>query len=341
MKTGIAYSDKYLEHFLGRNHPEKPERLKQIIRTLKENKTLLKRTQVIDPSPASREEIELAHEKSYVEKIERLSKSGQMLDLDTPINSDTFDLALLAAGGTAKMGEKIVEEEKNNGFALIRPPGHHATRSSGGGFCYFNNLAITTKKLLEDYGLNKVLIFDYDAHHGNGTQDIFYSEEKVLYISFHQDGRTLYPGTGFPDELGEGNGKGYTVNIPFPPSSNDKNYAAAIREFLIPLSEQFNPDFIMVSLGFDSHKKDPLTNLEISSDGFEALARSVIGQAQKLCDGKIGFVLEGGYALKASADSSLRTIEALTRQEPPDLPEGKPVPVFEEVKDLLSPYWEV
>lgn len=341
MKTGIAYSDKYLEHFLGRSHPEKPERLKQIIKSLKENEVLLKKTQMIEPTPANREEIELAHKKSYVDKIKRLSKSGQMLDLDTPINSDTFDLALLAAGGTIKMGQKIVEKKKNNGFALVRPPGHHATRSSGGGFCYFNNLAITTKKLLRDYDLDKVLIFDYDAHHGNGTQDIFYSEDKVLYISLHQDGRTLYPGTGFPEELGEGKGEGYNVNIPFPPNSNDENYAAAIREFLIPLSEQFNPDFIMVSLGFDSHRKDPLTNLEISTDGFELLARSVITQAEKLCGGKIGFVLEGGYDIRASAHSALRTIDALATQEPPDFPEGTPIPIFGEIKDLLNQYWEL
>ncbi|KXA95828.1 hypothetical protein AKJ65_00510 [candidate division MSBL1 archaeon SCGC-AAA259E19] len=341
MKTGIVYSDKYLKHFLGRNHPEKPERLEQIIKDLRGSKSLLKKIQIVEPSPADQEEIELAHDKSYVEKIKKLSKSGQMLDLDTPINSDTFDLALLAAGGTASMGRSIVEGEKKNGFALIRPPGHHATRTSGGGFCYFNNIAITTRKLLKDYGLSKILIFDYDAHHGNGTQDIFYSEEKVLYLSLHQDGRTLYPGTGFPDELGEGDGEGYTVNVPFPPSSNDGNYIAALREFLIPLSKQFNPDFIMVSLGFDSHREDPLTNLEISTDGFEVLAESVIAQAKRFCDGKIGFVLEGGYAVEASADSALRTIGALTTQSPPDLPEGKPLPVFEKVKDLLSPYWEL
>ncbi|KXB06353.1 hypothetical protein AKJ53_00605 [candidate division MSBL1 archaeon SCGC-AAA382F02] len=341
MNTGIVYSDKYLEHDLGPDHPEKPERLKSIIESLKREEKLLEKIDIFEPSPASIEDIKLAHTPAYIEKIKKLSKSGRRVDLDTPINKKTFDLALLSAGGTLQLGEKTLKGKFGNGFALVRPPGHHATRDSGGGFCYFNNIAITARKLLKEDEIDRVLIFDFDAHHGNGTQDIFYQDNNLLYISFHQSGRTLYPGTGSPKETGEKDGEGYTVNVPFPPGSSDENYVAALKKFLIPLSEQFEPDFILSSVGLDGHRKDPLTNLRLSSKGYEWLGKTSIDQASKLCDGKIVFVLEGGYAIDASTKSVLKIMNALVNPSSPDLPKGEKKPVFEKVKENLSPYWDL
>lgn len=341
MNTGILYSKKFLEHDLGPGHPERPERLRSIIESYEKATHLHEKTKIIDPSPASVEEIELAHEPSYVKKIEKLSKSEQMVDLDTPVKRNTYNLALLAAGGTIKISQKVFDKELDNGFALVRPPGHHATRNKGGGFCYFNNIAIATRKLLKENRAERVLIFDFDAHHGNGTQDIFYSDRSVLYISMHQDGRSLYPGTGFPEEIGNGDGEGFNVNIPFPPGSSDENYIAALRRFLIPLSEQFKPNFIMVSAGLDPHKADPLTGLQLSTKGFEWITKTAVGQADELCDGKIVFVLEGGYATKISAECALRIIEGLTNSEPPKLPMGKSSSAFNEVRKCLTPYWNL
>lgn len=341
METGIIYSERYLEHDLGPKHPEKPERLRSIIKSLKENKQLFEKVQMITPTPASKEDIELVHDRSYIEKVKNSSKSGKMLDLDTPTNPNTYELALLSAGGTLVMSEKIVEGELDNGFALVRPPGHHATRDSGGGFCYFNNIAIAAKNHLNKGDVERVLIFDFDSHHGNGTQDIFYRESNVLYVSFHQNGRTLYPGSGFPGEIGEDGGEGYTVNVPFSPGSTDENYAAALQEFLIPLSEQFDPDLILVSAGLDPHSEDPLTQLRLSSEGFEWLAKTAINQAEKLCRGKIGFVLEGGYAIEAATESTLKIIDSLANPEPPNLPVGKKKKSFRDVKKALGPYWKI
>lgn len=340
MKTGIAYSEKYLQHNLGPGHPERPERLKSTIKSLTDN-GILDKVELVDPPKAKISELKLAHDPHYIDKVRKLSKSGRMIDLDTPTNKDTFDLALLSAGGALELGQRITNHELNNGFALIRPPGHHATKNKGGGFCYFNNIAITARKLIKNKEINRVLIFDIDAHHGNGTQDIFYWNNDVLYISLHQSGKTLYPGSGFPKEIGDEEGKGFTVNIPFPPGSSDDSYTTALKEFFIPLSNQFDPDFIMVSTGLDAHARDPLTQLQLSSNGYELLTNTAIGQAKKICDGKILFVLEGGYTVEVVAESVSKTIETLLNYEPMTIPESKSSPHFDEIKENLKPYWDL
>lgn len=340
MTTGIAFSEKYLEHDLGPTHPERPQRLKAIMDSLKGNSSLFKGIQLVEPSPATVGDIELVHDPSHVKKIRELSETGRMVDLDTPVKSNTYDLALLSAGGTIRLGQNIVSGEVENGFALVRPPGHHATRKEAGGFCYFNNIAIASRKLLKETDVDRVLIFDFDAHHGNGTQDIFYTDDDVLYMSFHQNGNTLYPGSGFPEEVGEGGGQGFTVNVPFPPGSDDGNYAAALGEFLIPLSESFDPDLIMVSAGFDPHAQDPLTQLKLSADAFEWMAKAAVNQAEKLCGGRISFVLEGGYSISASSEAAMKVLEALVYRESLELPEGERLPIFDKVKEALSSYWD-
>ncbi len=341
MNTGIIYSEKYLEHDVGPSHPEKPMRLKAIMDSLKENKSLLKKINIIKPTSAEIGEINLTHTSDYIEKVREHSRTGQMIDLDTPINENTFDLALLAAGGTIDLSELVERGELDNGFALVRPPGHHATKDKGGGFCYFNNIAIAAKKLLSENKVEKILIFDFDSHHGNGTQDIFYNKSDVLYLSFHQSGQTLYPGTGFPNEVGEDEGEGYTVNIPFSPGSSDQHYARALKDFFLPISEQYNPDLIMVSAGFDPHESDPLTQLKLSSNGFGMLGNTAINQASKLCGGKILFTLEGGYAVQKVAESALKILESLTNPKAPNLDKVEEDYEFREAKKAISPYWNI
>ncbi len=341
MVSEITYSEKYLEHDTGPNHPEKPERVGKSIKRIR-NSAFIKKLEISEPYAANIQDLELAHTKSYIKKIKDISeKGGGLLTSDTPINRNTFEIASLAAGGTVKTTMDVFEGKFENGFALVRPPGHHATSNGGGGFCYFNNIAIATESLLKKDQINKALIFDFDAHHGNGTQEIFYSTNSVLYISFHQNGRTLYPGTGFPKEIGSEEGEGYTVNVPFNPGSKDENYAAALNELFVPLCNQFKPDMILVSVGLDAHKNDPLTNIELSTSAFGWLSKRSIEQAKKLCGDKIIFTLEGGYSIEASSDSILEIAKAMTGEKVDDIPEGTPTPFFKDVKKALGPYWDL
>ena len=341
MVTGLIYSEKYLEHDLGTGHPERPERLEAIVKALKAaNYWDDPKTKVIDPSPTTPERIELVHDREHVELVRRLSSSGRALDLDTPTRTNTFDLALLAAGGTIQAGEEVTEGKLTNAFALIRPPGHHASRAKGGGFCYFNNIAIMSEVLKRERNIRKIFILDFDAHHGNGTQDIFYEDPSVLYMSLHQDGRTLYPGTGFVEEIGAGEGEGYNVNIPLPPGSTDEDYAGAIRELFVPLTEAFKPELIAVSAGFDAYAQDPLTQLQLSTNAYGWLARYVVKQAEKLCGGRTVFVLEGGYDLDAVAGSVVKIVKVLTGERPKFPTKFRVPTVVRESKQLLTDYWK-
>lgn len=341
MSTGLVYSKRYLEHEPSRFHPETPERLKAILRALKEGKLWNEGgTKVFEPSPALRKDIELIHKPEYVAKVERLSKSGRMLDLDTPTDEKTFELALLAAGGTIDAGDPVTKGEVKNAFALVRPPGHHASRGAGGGFCYFNNIAIMIEKLRQEGQIGRAMIFDIDSHHGNGTQDIFYEDGDVLYLSFHQDGHTLYPGTGFSNEVGSGPGEGYTVNVPFPPESSDEDYACALEEIFVPLTVAFEPDIIAVSIGFDAHASDPLTRLQLSSNAYGWLVGSVVEQARAVCKGKTVFVLEGGYATEIIGEAAVNVVRGLVGEKTPKHPKGRSSTAIENAKKELSEYWD-
>ena len=342
MATALVYSKKYLEHVLSPGHPERPERLEAIVNALKKAKYWSSPgVRVIEPKPAAREDIELAHDPEYVALIERLSKFGKPLDVDTPVHANTFELALLAAGGTIEAGRAVMSGKAKNAFALVRPPGHHARRASGGGFCYFNNLAVMIERLKREFKLKRTFVLDFDAHHGNGTQDIFYDDSSVLYMSLHQDGRTLYPGTGFVDEIGSGKGEGYTVNVPLPPGSSDAEYASVMQELFVPLTEEFKPEFFAVSAGMDAYIDDPLTQLALSAGAYGWLTRHVIDQAEKLCDGRVVLVLEGGYVLDVLADAAVRIVKVLTGERPA-LPTKLLRPdVIDELKNRLASYWSL
>ncbi len=357
MVTAIIYSSRYLDHDTGPSHPESPARLQGIVERLERNEIMGKSFgRMIDPRLASKEEIELVHNPRYVQYVKESCERGvARLDSDTPICPESYQVALLAAGGLLLACEKIIEGEFSNAIALVRPPGHHAgangraLTASSAGFCLFNNVAIAAEKLTSKLGFERVLILDYDCHHGNGTQEIFYSSSKVMYVSLHQDGRTLFPGTGGIEEIGRDKGKGYTLNIPFPPGSGDDAFSKAFVSVVEPVARQFNPDWILVSVGFDALHDDPISNLDLSSEGYRSLFEGTTKLASSICRGRCVVTLEGGYG-RTVPDAALAAISAMSntsyapddkyRKTPQRIMEKVEV-VLEEVVKTMSPYWKL
>ncbi len=299
MKTAVVFSPKYLEHDTGRDHPESPMRL-QVIRKELEKSGILETgsCSIVKPKPALIEDVELVHEPDYVKLVERFCRSGGgLLDLgDTVVSPKSFEVALLAVGGAIEAVKLVATEKFQNAFALVRPPGHHAGRYYALGFCIFNNVAIAASYLLRHFSKKRVLILDIDAHHGNGIQEIFYDTSKVLYIGLHQDPRD-FPNTGFTDEVGENEGLGYTVNLPFPFRTPDKLYLKGFNQIVIPIIRQYKPEFILVSAGFDGYYADPVGALSLSSHIYPNLFSHIMNSASQSCNGKLVAILEGGYHL--------------------------------------------
>ena len=300
MSVVLIHSNIYLGHKPPIEHPERPSRINIAYEALR-TYNLLDRIDIVEPDKASVGEVLRVHSEDYVKLIERVSRTGgQFIDGDTYVSSDTFDVALYAVGGVLKALNYIIEGRARRGFALVRPPGHHAGSDGKAlgvpsqGFCIFNNVAIASR-YLQDRGYKRIAIVDVDVHHGNGTQEIFQRDNTVLYISLHQDPETLYPGTGFVDEIGTGDGEGYTVNIPLPPGSSDDVYVRAFNEIVKPILEEFKPDFILVSTGFDTYYADPLGDLNVSTEGFRRVFSILCEVADKYCNGRLLGVLEGGY----------------------------------------------
>jgi len=300
MKTAIIFTPKYLEHDTGRDHPESPARLRVIREELKRSRLLeTGKCSIVKPKPAQLTDAELVHESDYVDLVSRFCKSGGgLLDIgDTVVSPKSFEVALLAVGGAIEAVRLVASEKFKNAFALVRPPGHHAGRYYALGFCIFNNAAIAAEYLLQRFGLKRILILDIDAHHGNGTQEIFYDTNKVLYLSLHQDPRN-FPGTGFIDEMGEQEGRGYTVNLPFPFRTPDKVYLKAFDQIVIPITRQYKPEFILISAGFDGYYADPVGALSLSAHIYAKVFSKILNMASQFCNGKLVAILEGGYHLK-------------------------------------------
>jgi acetoin utilization deacetylase AcuC-like enzyme len=299
--TGLVYHPDYLKHETGKIHPESPTRLSFLLDCL-ERKNYYAELVQIEPHNPSLEWVNKIHPLEYIQLIEEYSKHAPgNLDMDTVISSETYRIALLAVGGVLAGVDGVMQGKFNNVFCAIRPPGHHAEPNRGMGFCIFNNVAIGARYVQEKYGLKKVLIVDWDAHHGNGTQKAFYSDPSVYYFSIHQS--PFYPGTGKESEKGSGEGMGYTLNIPMFAGSGDLEYKEVFETILYPAALKFAPDFIFISAGFDGHKNDPLTNLQLTSNGFKGMTQVIKELADKTCQGRIVSVLEGGYNLKALACS--------------------------------------
>lgn len=296
--TSIIYHPDYLLHETG-NHPERKERLLAIMQLIEESEIDLYK---IKPEPASIEEIQYVHDPEYIEKVKEYSEREMPLDPDTVLCRESYHAALLAAGGM------IRAVEDGDAFALVRPPGHHALPDRGMGFCLFNNIAIGAKYALRR-GYDRVLIVDWDVHHGNGTQHIFYDDPSVFYFSVHQ--YPYYPGTGSSDEIGTGAGRDYTLNVPLPRGSGDTEYINVFKNILIPVALGFDPDIVLVSAGFDAHIDDPLAGMAVTTDGFREMASIVCLISDRCCDGRLAITLEGGYDLHALSHSVLAVLEVM------------------------------
>ncbi|MBN1224266.1 MAG: histone deacetylase [Candidatus Aminicenantes bacterium] len=295
MKTGIVMDRRYMGHDMGAFHPESPRRLEAIYRMIQDEIEF--EYQAIEPRPAAEEEIQWIHTRAYIDTVSNSAgKDRVVLDPDTSTSALSYEAAMLAAGGVMRAVELIMLGEVKNAFAFIRPPGHHAEASRAMGFCLFNNIAIGAEYLLEKNNLKRILIVDWDLHHGNGTQHSFYERKDVLYFSTHQFPH--YPGTGYWDERGAGPGTGYTVNVPLSAGKTDQDYMYIFDTVLSPIVKSYLPEFILVSAGFDISAKDPLGGMQVSDLGFGALAHTLIRLAGQVAHNRILFALEGGYDLE-------------------------------------------
>jgi acetoin utilization deacetylase AcuC-like enzyme len=312
MRTAYVYDPIYLEHDLP-SHPENARRLTHILDAL-EKEGVLARLSLLQPRPATEEELQRVHTPQHIARVRDIAQAGGgYLDLDTYVSPGSFDAAAMAAGGVARAVEAVLAGEIVNGFALVRPPGHHATSARAMGFCLFNNVAVAARAALVGGRVRRVLIADFDVHHGNGTQEIFEDDPAVFYFSTHQ--YPHYPGSGHWSESGRGAGAGTVLDVPLPAGVGDGGYAHVFADLAWPLAERFGPDLILVSAGYDAHWDDPLAQMNLSLTGYANLARELVQMAEQLCDGRLVFALEGGYQLDVLAYGVLNTFYAMLGED--------------------------
>lgn len=308
--TAVVVDNDYLKHDPGKSHPERPDRIRVLLDLAKELDS--QKFCILPPKSATRIDIESCHAPDYINLVESTSKTNRYaLDGDTVTSRDSFAVGSLAVGGFLQLLDSIAAGENRNGFALVRPPGHHALSDRAMGFCLFNTMAIGAEHLKRAHGAKKILIMDWDVHHGNGTQAAFYDDPSVLFISTHQ--YPYYPGTGAVNDVGVGAGEGYTINIPLPAGCADPEYVRVFQDIVIPAAKKFEPEWILVSAGFDPHRRDPLGGMGVTEEGFEAMARMLLQLADQYASEKIAFLLEGGYDLAALRNSVARVLEVMLR----------------------------
>jgi acetoin utilization deacetylase AcuC-like enzyme len=335
--TAIVWSKDYELHDTG-GHPEGPDRATQIVTHL-QSLDLWTSLTVVPPVPATVDDILLVHTEALVDRVRRIAEGGGgEMDHETPVSARSFEIALLAAGGAlTALGQW---EQDRVPFALVRPPGHHATPDRSMGFCLFNNVAIAARTLLAR-GMERVAIVDWDVHHGNGTQAAFYDEPRVLFCSLHQ--WPLYPGSGWFNECGDGEGEGFTVNLPLPVGCRDGDYVQALEQVVEPIVEQFAPQAILVSAGFDPHADEPLASLQLSENGFAALALRLLALAQRRAEGRLALVLEGGYDRPATNRSVAAVLAAISSEQAPAVTAsaGAAQAAIERAREVQSIYWQL
>ena len=298
MKTGFINDSRFMEHDTGPGHPECSARLSATMQFLK-TQGWFDRLVPIGATTAELKNILNVHDAAYIKRAEEVCRSGNtFLDsMDVSVCTESYDIALLAAGSAMQLADDIVNKKIDNAFALLRPPGHHAENDMALGFCLFNNIAILARYLQHTHGLSKIAIVDWDVHHGNGTQHLFEEDPSILYISTHQ--YPFYPGTGSYTETGRGNGVGATLNCPMSAEATDQDYETAFRQQILPKLDEFKPEFILISAGFDAHQADPLANINLSTESFAWMTERVMEKADQYCHNRIISLLEGGYNLQA------------------------------------------
>lgn len=319
----------YLPTHIGHTFPGHPENHKRLTHTwdLLEKDGILDRLLRVDCTPADADALTAVHDARYVDLLAQISASGGgMLDADTYVTEESYEVALLSAGGLNNLVDTVCTGRAENGFALLRPPGHHARPVHGMGFCLLSNVAIAARHAQKQHGYARMLIVDFDVHHGNGTQETFYDDSSVLFFSIHQ--YPYYPGSGDIDETGAGTGEGATINVPFPAGVGDGAYLAAIEEVLKPAARRFDPQLILVSAGYDAHWMDPLAQHQVSIEGYAAMIRSLMALAEEVCDGRLVCTLEGGYNLDVLPHAVLSTLRVLSGDprgisDPVGVPHGK------------------
>ena len=301
--TRVYHHPLCLAHLAGRQHPERPARLEAVMQALGAA-PFRGRTELVQPRPAREEDILLVHSRDYLERVKREVAEGrdQLGTGDTALSRDSLDAALAASGAVIAAVDAVLAGEARNAFCAVRPPGHHASAARGMGFCIFNNIAIGARHALKRHGIRRVLIADWDVHHGNGTQDVFYADGSVLFFDTHQD--PWYPGTGSAAETGEGRAKGLIINRPFPAGAGRREILGAFREALAPAAQRFRPELVMVSAGFDSRIGDPLGGFTLTDRDFADLTDVVLEIAARHAGGRLVSVLEGGYSLEGLAGAA-------------------------------------
>jgi len=340
--VGVVRSEIFLNHDTGYGHPECSERLVSIYGLLDQS-GLSKELKEVELRKASKQEICLVHSDYHYSVIERTKGRNTYLDGDTPASADSFETALYAVGSLLALTEQVLSGKLKTGFALVRPPGHHAEQERAMGFCLFNNIAIASAWAVKEKGLKRVLVVDFDVHHGNGTQHSFYGTDQVLYFSSHR--YPFYPGTGWFNEVGEGKGEGFTVNVPLPGGAGDTELDAIYSKVLMPIAREYKPELIMVSAGFDAYYDDPLGGMEVSEQGYARLGSIFMDLADELCNGRLIFVLEGGYSLEGIAKCIQAIIlRMIGKEKRINQLEGKPVGGLEKILNgvykFQKHYWK-
>jgi acetoin utilization deacetylase AcuC-like enzyme len=347
-RTGIVRDKRYLDHIMDPGHPESPERLKVIYQML-EDPGMKGMLQEVKPRLANREELEMNHTPQYIDLIASTAgKPYYRLDMDTSTCAKSYETALLAVGGLLELIKAVMEGRLKNGFALIRPPGHHAERDRAMGFCLFNNVAIGAYYAIKHFSLERILIVDWDVHHGNGTQHSFYEDPRVLYFSTHRYG-FFYPGTGSATEVGKGEGTGFTVNVPLSTGAGDSDYGNIFEKILRPIALEYQPQLILISAGFDIHFDDPLGGMKVTERGFARMTQILMEIAETAAQGRLIITLEGGYdvngqrrsvkaVLKELAQVSPINKEELLEMEKKDYPRIEPL--LRQIKEIQKKYWK-
>lgn len=352
MKVGIVYHEKYCQYDLGPGHPFRGDRFVNTMRLFEEQGLFrLPNVTMLEPKPVTKQDLLKVHDKDYVDLIFRLAEKSKPYDVETPVSPQILEAARLIIGGAMEAGKAVYEEKVERAVALGCGY-HHASRNYGGGFCLFNDIAVLVEHLRDKYGLKRALILDYDVHFGNGTSDIYYSDSSVLYISLHQDPRTIYPGTGFVEQIGKGEGEGYNVNVPLPPGTGDQTYLYALKEIFVPLAEEFKPDLIVANGGSDPHFADTLGSLRLTVNGFFNLSQTIAHVAEKVCQNKLVLMPGSGYnptvlppcwyALTAGV-VGLETIDVSDPYTPPvesDMARRTVKNTLANLKRILKKYWK-